>query len=182
MTPTGIADGGSEQVSMRTQSRQADRRVDHTRSAGSGCSHANAPALPTVAGHPGLRSSVLVVEDEAIIRLDLVTELEAHGLDVIEAAEAGSAMALFESEPVDAVVIDIGLPGTMSGYEFVRAVRHRCPACVVIIASGHPLVMPDDFDEHVMLQPKPYDPDKIAIMLLGRHSRAAATRQPSSEA
>ena len=109
---------------------------------------------------------MLVVEDEALIRLDLVAELEAHGFAVLEASEVHAALALFRSCPdLHAAVVDIGLNGEAAGYDLVHAMREERPDCAVIIASGDRLKMPDDFDEHVLVEAKPYDAAKIAVIL-----------------
>jgi CheY-like chemotaxis protein len=112
------------------------------------------------------RRSVLVVEDEAIIRLDLVTALTAHGFDVVEAGDAATGLELFRAnQQINAVVSDLALPGSMSGYQLVQAVRLERPNCTIIIATGKELRIPEDFDEHVLLEQKPYDAAKIALML-----------------
>ena len=112
------------------------------------------------------RRSVLVVEDEALIRLDLAAALEAHGFDVIEAGDGVTGLDLFrENQQIDAVISDLALPGTMSGYQLVQAIRQERPSCTIIIATGKELRIPEDFDEHVLLEQKPYDPAKIALIL-----------------
>lgn len=59
---------------------------------------------------------VLVVEDEAIIRMDLVSELEAQGFRVYEASDGRTAIERFRSQPnLCGVVVDIGLPGETDG-------------------------------------------------------------------
>lgn len=117
------------------------------------------------------RCSVLLVEDEAITRSNLAEALKAEGFDVHEAGDATSAMTLFRScRSIDAVVADIGLPGGVSGYELVKAVRQERPGCTVIIATGSALQMPTDFDEHILVESKPYDVAKIALILRMRHS------------
>lgn len=117
------------------------------------------------------RCSVLIVEDEPLTRLNLATALVEEGFDVVEAGDAASGIALFRSRrSIEAVVADIGLPGGLSGYELVKAVRQERPGCTVIMATGSPLRMPTDFDEHVLVEPKPYDSAKIALILRMRHS------------
>ena len=114
---------------------------------------------------------MLVVEDEAISRMDLVSELGRHGFHVLEAADGRTAIELFRSNPgIAAAVVDIGLPGETTGYDIVKAIRSERPDLTMIIASGQKLRMPEDFDEHVMVEAKPYDAVKIALILEGRLS------------
>ncbi|MDB5511049.1 MAG: Response regulator receiver protein [Enterovirga sp.] len=119
---------------------------------------------------PG-RPAVLVVEDQAIIRLDLAAELTRHGFAVIEAGDAETGIRLFrERSDIDAGVIDIALPGAMNGYDLVREIRSIRPACTVVVISGSDFVMPEDFDEHVVVESKPLDIAKIALVLRMRHA------------
>jgi CheY-like chemotaxis protein len=121
----------------------------------------------------GTCTTVLVVEDEAITRMALVAELERHGFAVLEAADGRHAVDLFRSNPqIGAAVVDIGLPGEINGYDVVKAIRSERPDLTMIIASGQKLRMPDDFDEHVLVEEKPYDAVKITLILEERLSRS----------
>ena len=112
------------------------------------------------------RPCILLVEDETLIRMDLARELTAQGFEVIEAGDASTGLELFRSRAdIEAVVTDIHLPGEMSGYSLIQAVRKDRPGCTVIIATAEKLAMPEDFDEHVLFESKPYDPGKIALIL-----------------
>jgi CheY-like chemotaxis protein len=130
-------------------------------------------ALPAPAMRESLKPTVLVVEDEAIVRMDLTMELEDRGFAVLEASGAGAAMALFRTCPdLHAAVVDIGLRDGASGYDLVQAMRSQRPGCTVIIASGRDLRMPRDFDQHVLTESNPYDAEKIAFILKERCRRA----------
>ena len=123
-------------------------------------------------GNDPVRPAVLVVEDQAIVRLDLVTELSEQGFEVIEAGSGDVAFELFQKRPaIDAAVLDIDLPGTRSGYDLAREIRSARPACTVVIISGSRFVMPQDFDEHVIVESKPLDTAKIALILRTRLGR-----------
>ncbi len=109
---------------------------------------------------------MLVVEDQAIIRLDLAAELAEHGFEVIEAHDGETGIRLFREHPrISAAVVDIHLPASLNGYDLVRQIRSIRPACTVVIISGSPFVMPDDFAEHVIIESKPLDTAKIALVL-----------------
>lgn len=125
------------------------------------------PAAP----HDPARPAVLVVEDQAIIRLDLATELGRSGFEVIEAGDGETGLRLFCEHPeIDAAVLDIDLPGPLNGYDITRAIRRIRPRCTVIIISGMSFVMPADFDEHVVVESKPLDIAKIALVLRMRYA------------
>ena len=83
------------------------------------------------------RRKVLVVDDEALIRmvtLDMVGEL---GLDHAEAADAAEALTILRSDAdIDVLLTDLGLPG-MNGAQLVAEARKLRPGLAVIVASGY---------------------------------------------
>lgn len=117
-------------------------------------------------------TAILIVDDEAIIRLDLATELQAEGFDIVEATSAEGGLALFRDHPdILAAVVDINLPGAMDGYGLVRAIRAERPNALVILMSGSEFAPPPDFDQHVIIERKPCDVRKISHILQSRHGR-----------
>ena len=81
--------------------------------------------------------AVLVVEDEAIIRMMLVDELDDAGIPVIEAEGADEAVAIMSNgASIRAVVTDVRMPGTMDGLGLAAWMRHRAPDIPIIITSG----------------------------------------------
>jgi CheY-like chemotaxis protein len=82
--------------------------------------------------------SVLVVEDEALIRVLVVDELESLGLTVLEAASADEALPILLSDvPVHVLFTDVRMPGSMDGIELVRRARTIRPHLKVIVVSRH---------------------------------------------
>ncbi len=80
---------------------------------------------------------ILVVEDEVLIRMMMATELRAAGFAVLEAANADEALkVLRSSEPVDLMVTDIRMPGTMDGIRLAALVRGMWESIKIIIASA----------------------------------------------
>jgi CheY-like chemotaxis protein len=66
----------------------------------------------------GVRLTVMVVEDEALIRLDVVLELEAAGFDVVDASTADEALeVLVARHDVVALFTDVNMPGELNGIE-----------------------------------------------------------------
>lgn len=83
------------------------------------------------------RGAVLVVEDEVLIRIELVDALRDSGISTFEAASADEALKVFEAMPdVMVVVTDIRMPGTMDGIGLARRMKERWPHVKVIIVSG----------------------------------------------
>ena len=67
---------------------------------------------------------ILVVDDEAALRLLLMRELEDRGHVVTAAPHPAEALRLLEAEPVDLVLTDIRMPG-LSGLQLTAEVRRR---------------------------------------------------------
>ena len=112
---------------------------------------------------------VLVVEDEAIIRMMLVDELEYAGIAVIEADGADAAVAIMSNgTTIRAVVTDVKMPGTMDGLGLAAWMRHRAPRVPIFITSG---VITDSDCEAInpaieRVIPKPYSAKKLVDLLV----------------
>jgi len=78
---------------------------------------------------------LLVVEDDAAIGQALTTGLLAGGYDVRWARTGGSALELAVDEPVDLVVLDVGLPD-LDGYEVCRELRRLRPQAVIVMLTA----------------------------------------------
>ena len=81
--------------------------------------------------------SVLVVEDEALIRMMLVEELECSGYQVIEAENADDAITQLDGHPeIDVVVTDVRMPGSIDGLGLAAWMRGNRPLIPIMITSG----------------------------------------------
>ncbi|CAN5305873.1 PAS domain-containing protein [soil metagenome] len=78
---------------------------------------------------------VLLVEDDALIRLNTAEMLQEQGLTVIEAASAEDALAALSTMRIDALVTDVNLPG-LSGPELAVRARAVAPMIGVVFATG----------------------------------------------
>jgi signal transduction histidine kinase/DNA-binding response OmpR family regulator len=80
---------------------------------------------------------ILVVEDEALIRMTTIDMIEELGHSYAEAHDGPSALAILKDDPGIAVLLtDLGLPG-MRGTELVAEARKLRPDLKVIVASGY---------------------------------------------
>ena len=75
--------------------------------------------------NPDIRALILVVEDEALVRMMLVDVLDDAGFKVMEAAHADEALHILAAAPdVQVVVTDVEMPrGSINGFELARRVR-----------------------------------------------------------
>lgn len=88
--------------------------------------------------------TVLVVEDESLIRMDIVDRLEEGGFAVFEAASADAAIAILEARSdIHLVFTDVDMPGSMDGLKLAAYVRDRWPPIKLIVTSGHVAVRED---------------------------------------
>lgn len=84
------------------------------------------------------RLTVLLVEDEILIRLVMSEGLRDDGYQVIEAANADEARTILDSRTaVDIVVTDINMPGSINGLELAAHVKAHHAALPVLIVSSH---------------------------------------------
>jgi CheY-like chemotaxis protein len=104
------------------------------------------------------RVAVLVVEDEPLIRMDIVDQLTGEGYVVFEAGNADEALAVLESNSeVRILFTDIDMPGSMDGIKLAAAVRNRWPPVKIVVTSGHRLVDIADLPDGSVFFTKPYD-------------------------
>jgi two-component system, response regulator PdtaR len=105
---------------------------------------------------------ILVVEDEAIIRMGTVQMLEDAGFAVLEACNADVALKILESRiDIDAVFTDIQMPGSLCGLRLAHAIRDRWPPIHVVVASGLKAPTQDEFPKIGRFIRKPYAPEHV---------------------
>ena len=81
---------------------------------------------------------VLVVEDEALVRVVIADMLQENGFKVLEAANANEAIEIIEKTDleIDLVFTDVRMPGRMDGFGLVKWIQNSRPTVPVIVASG----------------------------------------------
>jgi CheY-like chemotaxis protein len=129
-------------------------------------------AAPTAAGDlvrempSGGRETLLVVEDEEMVRLLACRVLRERGYTVHEASHGAEALELLDRTPLlpDLVVSDVVMP-TMGGREFGSRLRERAPGLPVLYMSGftgEDVVRRGLLEPGVPFQQKPVHPDALA--------------------
>ena len=100
---------------------------------------------------------VLIVEDEALIRIMIADAFEEAGFKVFEAATADDAIKVLQREPtIHVVFTDIDLPGTMDGVALAHYVRHRWPPTILFVSSGRVALDSVSLPLKAEFVPKPY--------------------------
>ena len=112
------------------------------------------------------KDMVLVVEDEALIRMSSADVIRDLGFEVIEAVDADHAVSLLESVPgIKVVFTDIQMPGSMDGLLLAAVVRDRWPPVALLVTSGKLRPPSSDMPTGARFIGKPYSPFELEEQL-----------------
>ena len=131
------------------------------------------------------QASVLVVEDECLIRLNAVDALEDAGFLVYAAECPDAAIRILEEhEDIRLVFTDINMPGSMDGLELARHVSDRWPDVKLVVTSGGARKSEMDMPAGGIFIAKPYSLSRIVAqlrsLLEAPAARAAVHSWPAS--
>jgi PAS domain S-box-containing protein len=117
----------------------------------------------------GGNETILVVEDDALVRKYVITQIASLGYGTLQAANAAEALKLVESGvPIDLLFTDVIMPGGMNGPKLVEAATQLRPALRVLFTSGYTenaIVHHGRLDAGVLLLTKPYRKPELARMI-----------------
>lgn len=167
----GKLDAGVELLSKPYTREALARRLRHLIANQKQQQLASAPKVTAVsapATNPAPASSVppltvLLVEDDALIRINTAEMLTELGHQVLEAGTACEALTALQRGGIDLLVTDLGLPD-MNGHELAGKARALLPEIGIVYATGDTSV-PDDIPGAVMLG-KPYDEGTLKAAVL----------------
>ncbi len=104
---------------------------------------------------------VLVVDDEALLRMDAVDILENEGFETLEAKSAQDALTILAERPdVRLVFTDMNMPG-MSGIELAEQVHQRWPKILLIVTSSDRAISERHLPDDGRFIAKPYDAGEL---------------------
>lgn len=96
--------------------------------------------------------TVLIVEDEWLVRMELAGAFEDEGCGVLESASAEDAAAVLDTATrIDLLVTDIRLSGTMTGWDLAATARTLRPGIAVIYVSANPAAPGRDVTDSVFI-------------------------------
>jgi PAS domain S-box-containing protein len=132
-----------------------------------GVSDSAADALPT---RPrGGTETVLVVEDDALVRGNAVMQLASLGYRTIEAKTGSEALQMVETNgAIDLLFTDVVIPGGMNGRELADSITRKKPSIKVLFTSGYTqnaIVHHGRLEPDVLLLGKPYRKAELARMV-----------------
>jgi len=117
----------------------------------------------------GGNETVLVVEDDALVRRYVMTQIESLGYTTLEAANASDALRFIDEVPaIDLLFTDVIMPGIMNGRQLVDEALKRRPGLKTLYTSGYTenaIVHHGRLDSGVLLLAKPYRKSELARMI-----------------
>ena len=117
----------------------------------------NAVCIRSSDRDPAPPASILVVEDEVLVRSVVAMYLRDCGFQVVEAGNADEAIRVLEAGlAVDIVFSDVNMPGSMDGFGLAAWLRLERPGLHLILTSGSPQKTAD-LGKHRPFLAKPYN-------------------------
>jgi signal transduction histidine kinase/CheY-like chemotaxis protein len=113
--------------------------------------------------------SILIVEDDALVREYVVTQISRFGYHTMAAGNAAEALAIIDGpERFDLLFTDVIMPGGLNGRQLATEAQKRRPELKVLYTSGYTenaIVHHGRLDAGVLLLPKPYLSSDLARMI-----------------
>ncbi len=123
---------------------------------------------------PCLPTTVLIVEDEPLVRMMAAEAFTDAGFVVRQAANGEEGLRLLVADrSIEALFTDINMPGRLDGFALAEAAGCSRPHLAIVITSGR-LSRPGSLPEKVGFLAKPYSPDAAAALMRRLVERARA--------
>jgi signal transduction histidine kinase/ActR/RegA family two-component response regulator len=130
---------------------------------------ARSSTSPELAAVKGGRETILVVEDDPLVRKYVTSQLNSLGYRTLEAANGRDALAITDSEAeFELLFTDVIMPGSMNGRELAEEAVKRRPTLKVLFTSGYTenaILSNGCLPSGVLLLPKPYRKPALAHMV-----------------
>lgn len=113
--------------------------------------------------HEDRRLTALVVDDDDILRMDVVEMLEHAGFHTLEAETGDQAMLVLEQHHLDVTLLfsDVEMPGSRNGFALAREVAVKWPYIAIVIASGRLKPAEGDLPEGAHFIGKPFSAETV---------------------
>jgi PAS domain S-box-containing protein len=127
----------------------------------------SAAAMPATVQHPRGGETILVVEDDPLVRSFVLQQLRDLGYSVLEAADGPQARRLLESDAaIDLLLTDVVMPGGITGRELAAGAQRRRPTLKTLYTSGYTensIVHQGKLDAGVHFLSKPFRRQELAL-------------------
>ena len=118
--------------------------------------------------------AILVVEDEVLVRMDLVETMEREGFKTYQAGDADGAIRLMEAHPeIKVLFTDIDMPGSMDGIKLSHYVRNRWPPVRIFVSSGHSRPSAEEMPSDSLFISKAHQTRDLQKVFAAAHSAGA---------
>jgi CheY-like chemotaxis protein len=130
--------------------------------------HQTAAEAQVAADIEGGNETILVVEDDSLVRRYVMTQIESLGYTTLEAANASDALQIVDNvATIDLLFTDVIMPG-LNGRQLADEILKIMPGLKVLFTSGYTenaIIHHGRLDEGVLLLAKPYRKSDMAIMI-----------------
>ncbi len=130
---------------------------------------AQAAAAAAIEPDYGGYETILIVEDDALVRTYVIAQVKSLGYKTLSATNAAEALVLIDSDAhIDLLFTDIVIPGSMNGRQLADEACKRRPEMKVLFTSGYTenaIVHHGRLDPGVLLLAKPYRKQQLAQMI-----------------
>jgi len=82
-------------------------------------------------------ASILIVDDEEVVRRSHLRSLSSAGCRAEAAGDGDEALRVMERHPFDVILLDLRMPG-LDGMDVLRTIKKRWPESEVIVITGYP--------------------------------------------
>ena len=107
------------------------------------------------------KPTILIVEDECLVRMVAVDAFLDFGFLVLEAADAVEALRVHgENLQIQVLFTDVNMPGNLNGIDLAEKLKALTPGLHIIIASALPMIRPVDHIPATFIS-KPYELDAV---------------------
>jgi DNA-binding NtrC family response regulator len=111
----------------------------------------------------GGRITVLVVDDEPLVRMDVALILQQAGFEVEEARNSDQALRKLNGGGcrLDALVTDVQMPGAVNGCGLAKRVHELFPQAAIVVISGLTRPAPEEMPPTATFLVKPIYPERL---------------------
>jgi DNA-binding NtrC family response regulator len=112
------------------------------------------------------KSVILVVDDDALVRVHSNLALEDAGYEVVEASNAADALVKLEERPdISVLFTDVRMPGILNGIDLAKLVHAQRPDIAILVTSGADNGTTDALPKAARFVQKPYTGAQLSRLL-----------------